>query len=68
MYISFIIIVYMTFITDITRSPISQFAIFTQLISFKTIEFNRVSIFVHEMFRINVGLNFNLKFSSGILS
>ena len=29
---------------------------------------NRVSIIFHEIFRINVKLNFDLKFSSGILS
>ena len=34
----------------------------------KIIELNRVSIFFHEIFRINVELNFDLKFSSGILS
>ena len=35
---------------------ISQFAIFTKLISLKTKELNRVSIFVHEFFIINVEL------------
>ena len=34
----------------------------------KIIELNRVSIFFHKIFRINVELNFNLKFWSGILS
>ena len=34
----------------------------------KIIELNRVSIFFHAIFRINVELNFDLKFSSGILS
>ena len=43
-------------------------AIFKQLTSFKIIEFNRVSIIFHVIFRINVELNFDLKFSSGILS
>ena len=52
----------------LTRSPISQFAIFAKLISLKTIELNRVSIFFHEIFRINVELPDDLKFWSGILS
>ena len=47
---------------------ISQFAIFKQLTQLKIIELNRVSIFFHEIFRINVELNFDLKFWSGILS
>ena len=51
-----------------TQSPISQFAISKQLHLFKIIELNRVSIFFHEIFRINVELNFDLKFSSGIFS
>ena len=37
-----------------TKSTISQFTIFIQLISFKTIELNRVSIFFHENFSIIV--------------
>ena len=49
-------------------SPISQFAIFAKLISLKTIELNRVSIFFHEIFRINVESPDDLKFWSGILS
>ena len=44
-----------------TKSPISQFAIFAKLISLKTIELNRVSIFFHEIFRINVELPDDLK-------
>ena len=50
-------------------SPIYQFGIFAKFISFKTkLELNRVSIFFHEIFRINVELDFDLKFWSGILS
>ena len=41
---------------------ISQFAIFKQLTSFKIIELNRFTIFLHEIFRINVELNFDLSF------
>ena len=52
----------------IDHIAISQFAIFKQLTSLKIIELNRVSIFFHKIFRINVGLNFDLKFLSGILS
>ena len=33
----------------------------------KIIELNKVSIFFHEIFRINVELNCDLKFLSGIL-
>ena len=44
----------------------SQLAIFKQLTSLKTIELNKVSIYFHDIFRINVELNFDLKFSSGI--
>ena len=47
---------------------ISKFVIFKQLISFKTIKLDRVSIFFHEIFKINVELNFDLKFWSGTLS
>ena len=43
-------------------------AIFAKLISFKTIDLNMVSIFFHEIFRINVDLHFDFKFWSGILS
>ena len=43
------------------KSPISQFA---KLISLKTIELNRVSIFFHEIFRINIELPDDLKFWS----
>ena len=39
-----------------------------QLISFKIIELNRVSKFFHIIFRIDVKLNFDLKFWSKILS
>ena len=41
-------------------------AIFAKLISFKIIETqcNRVFIFFHEIFRINVELNFDLQFWS----
>ena len=46
---------------------ISQFAILAKLISLKTIELNRVSIFFHEIFIINVELHDDLKFWSGIL-
>ena len=52
----------------LTKSTISQFAIFKQLTLLKIIELNSVTIFFHEIFRINVELNFDLKFSSGILS
>ena len=45
-----------------TKSPISQFAISAKLISFKTIELNRFSIFLQEIFKINVEVNFGLKF------
>ena len=44
-----------------TTSTISQLAIFKQLISLKIIELNRISIFFHEIFRISVELNLNLK-------
>ena len=44
------------------------FAILEQLISFKIIELNRVLIFFHGFFRINVELNFDFKFWSGIIS
>ena len=47
---------------------ISQFAIFAKLISLKTIELNRVSIFFHEIFRINVESHFDLTFWIGILN
>ena len=47
---------------------VSRLAIFAKLISFKTIELNRVSIFLHEIFRINVELHFDLKFWDIILS
>ena len=55
---------------NLTKSSISQFAISAQLISFKikTTKLNRVSIFFHEISRINVELNFDLKFRSRILS
>ena len=43
-------------------------SIFKKLTSFKIIELNRVSIFLYEIYRINVELNFDLKFSNGILS
>ena len=52
----------------LTKLPISQFEIFKQLISFKIIELNRVSILFHEISRMNEELNFDLKFWSGILS
>ena len=39
-----------------------------KLISLKIIELNRVSIFFHEIFRINVELPDDLKSWSGILS
>ena len=42
-----------------TKSHISLFSIFKQLTSFKIIELNRISIFFHETFRINVELNFS---------
>ena len=45
-----------------------SFAIFKQLTTFKIIEHNRVSIFSHEILRISVILNFDLKFWSEILS
>ena len=51
-----------------TKLPISQFAIFAKLTSLKTIELNRVSILFHEIFRINVELPHDLKFSIRILS
>ena len=51
-----------------TKSPISQFAIFAKVTSLKTIELNRVSIFFHEIFRINVKSPHDLKFSIRILS
>ena len=47
---------------------ISQFATFAKLTSLKTIELNRVSIFFHEIFRINVELPHDLEFSISILS
>ena len=51
------------------KSPmISQFAIFSKLTSLKTIELNRVSIFLHEIFRINVESPHDLKFCIKILS
>ena len=39
-----------------------------QLTSFKIIELDRVSLFFHEIFRINVELNLDFEFWSGILS
>ena len=39
---------------NIPKSPISQFAVFKQLTSLKIIELNRVSIFFHEILKINV--------------
>ena len=50
-----------------TKSPIFQFVIFKQSTSFKIVELNRASIFFHEIFRINVELNFDLKSWSRIL-
>ena len=49
-------------------AAISQFAIFAKVTSLKTIELNRVSIFFHEIFRINVKSPHDLKFSIRILS
>ena len=50
----------------LTKSTISQLAISKQLTSLKIIELNRILIIFNEIFRINVELNFDLKFLDGI--
>ena len=51
----------------LTKSTISQFAIFQKRAALKRIDLNQRSIFFHEIFRINVKVIFDLMFLTGIL-